>query len=116
MANERFTVELTRQAEKDLSQLRPWTGRAVQELLRLESDPMRGHPLKGSLRGVRALEFTLKGGGAYRAAYIVLEQERVCVVFLVGPHENIYQRAERRYDALCQQRKFSGTPIPAEDG
>lgn len=100
MTNERFVVELTRQAERDLKQLRPWANHAIQELLQLETDPTRGHLLKGSLRGVRSLEFSLKGGGAYRATYIVLEQERVCLVFLVGPHENVYQRAERRFATL----------------
>lgn len=59
-----------------------------------------GHPLQGSLSGVRALGFNLKGSGAYRAVYTVIERDRVCVVFLVGPHENIYKTAERRWAAL----------------
>lgn len=112
MTNEHYTVELTRQAEKDLKQLRPWTNQALQHLLRLETDPELGHPLKGSLRGVRSLEFSLKGGGAYRATYIALEHDRICLVFLVGPHENVYQRAERRFDAL---RKSGAISRPVEN-
>ncbi len=45
------------------------------------------------------MEFSLPGG-AFRAAYIVREAEKVCLVFLVGPHENFYEKAERRYRAL----------------
>lgn len=100
MPADRFRVELTEQAEKDLKRLRPWTEQATRALLRLETDPFRGHPLTGSLGGARSLEFSLKGGGAYRAVYVVLQDERVCLVFIVAAHENIYERAERRAAAL----------------
>lgn len=96
----RFTVTLTRQAEKDLKDLRPWTDQATRALLVLEDDPQRGHRLSGSLRGSRSLEFSLRGSGAYRAVYVVLREERTCLVFLIGPHENIYERARRRLEAL----------------
>jgi hypothetical protein len=46
------------------------------------------------------MEFTVKGSGAFRAAYGVLEPDAVCLVVIVGPHENIYDRAERRVEAL----------------
>ena len=39
-------------------------------------------------------------GGAHRAVYTVLEEEHVCLVFLIGPHEGIYRKAERRFAAL----------------
>lgn len=67
----------------------------------LEQDPYAGHALTGSLRGARSFEFSLPGG-AYRAAYVVLEEagEPICLVFLVGPHEGFYQKAERRPEAL----------------
>jgi mRNA-degrading endonuclease RelE of RelBE toxin-antitoxin system len=100
MPASQFTVELTRQAEKDLRDLRPWTAQATRAILQLETDPHRGHTLTGSLKGVRALAFTLQGSGVYRAVYTILTTERVCLVFMVGPHENIYARAERRYAAL----------------
>jgi hypothetical protein len=58
--------------------------------------------LNGSLKGVRALEFSLKGV-ASRAAYVVAEEERVCLVFMIGPHEGFYQKAERRVKALRKQ-------------
>ena len=86
-------------AEKDLLRLRSRTERATRALLTLEQDPYRGHPLTGSLKGVRSLEFSLPGG-AHRAAYVVLEDDRRCLVFLLGPHEGFYKKAERRWAAL----------------
>jgi mRNA-degrading endonuclease RelE of RelBE toxin-antitoxin system len=99
-STDRYTVELTRQAEKDLKDLRPWTRQATAEILRLEVEPRRGHTLSGSLRGARSLEFTHKGSGAYRAVYTILDESRLCLVFIIGLHENIYDKAQRRYDAL----------------
>lgn len=58
-----------RGTEKDLLGLRDLTEKAAQEILALTENPYKGHPLKGSLNGVRALEFSLKGV-AYRAAYV----------------------------------------------
>jgi mRNA interferase RelE/StbE len=102
MVNEPFEVHLTSQAEKDLKDRRPWQRRVIQELLALEDDPVKGHVLKGSLAGVRSLEFSLPGG-AHRAAYIVHGEDRVCLVFQIGPHEGFYEKAERRYAALKKQ-------------
>lgn len=102
MVNEPFEVRLTSQAEKDLKDLRPCQRRVIQELLALEDDPVQGHVLKGSLAGVRSLEFSLPGG-AHRAAYILRGEDRVCLVFQVGPHEGFYERAEQRYAALKRQ-------------
>jgi mRNA-degrading endonuclease RelE of RelBE toxin-antitoxin system len=92
-----------RKAEKDLDDLKQHRDQAVREILKLESNPSLGHSLSGSLRGARALEFNLKGGGAYRAVYTVVEDGRICVVFIVGPHENIYKKAERRWSAVKKQ-------------
>ena len=88
---------------KDLKRVRPWSEQGVQHLPRLEDDPSAGHTLSGFLRGTRSLEFTLRGGGAYGAVYIVLDEVSVCVVLIVGPHENIYERAERRYRAWLKR-------------
>ena len=82
MTSSAFTIELTREAEKDLDRLRGHRDRVTR-----------------SLRGARSLEFSLPGG-AYRAVYIVLDEERICIIFIIGSHENVYKRAERRYQAL----------------
>ena len=97
--SETFEVRLTKAAEKDLEELRPWQDRVVDELLELEEDPHKGHPLTGTLKGVHSLQFSLPGG-AYRAAYLILETERICLIFIMGPHEGFYKRAERRARAL----------------
>jgi mRNA interferase RelE/StbE len=99
MSPERFEVQLTAQAEKDLKTLRPYLPKVMRALLALEQNPLKGHTLTGSLRGVRSLDFSLPGG-AYRAAYFVVVDDHVCLVFAIGPHENYYREAERRYEAL----------------
>ncbi len=98
--SERFLIEFTNNAKKDFKDLRQHRDQVLRNILRLEEDPLAGHALKGTLRGARALEFNLKGGGAYRAVYIIVDSERLCVIFVVGSHENIYKLAERRYAAL----------------
>jgi hypothetical protein len=105
MPGERYGVQLTRKAEKDLDGYRGLTARVVDELLVLEEDPTRGHTLTGSLRGCRALEFSLPDG-AHRAAYEILNHEHICLVFMVGPHENFYREAERRAAALRKAGEF----------
>ena len=60
----------------------------------LETHPLAGHRLQGSLDGVRAFGFHA-AGVAYRLAYIV-DADR-CLVFLIGPHEGFYAQAARRF-------------------
>ncbi|MBX6342190.1 MAG: type II toxin-antitoxin system RelE/ParE family toxin [Thermomicrobiaceae bacterium] len=95
-----YQVRLTRAAQKNLRHLRAHRDTIARALERLASQPLAGHPLCGSLSGARALEFTLKGSGAGRAAYYVLPERRVCIVFMIGPHEGFYKEAERRAAAL----------------
>jgi mRNA-degrading endonuclease RelE of RelBE toxin-antitoxin system len=96
----RYRVELTDGAKKDLKKLRQHREQIGEALGRLEEHPLTGHILKGTLYNLRALEFTVKGSGAFRAVYGVLEPDAVCLVIIVGPHENIYDRAARRVEAL----------------
>lgn len=98
-----FEVQLTRNAEKDLLQLRDLMAKATREVLTLKQAPYKGHPLKGSLRGARALEFSLKGV-AYRAVYIAMEKECICLVFMIGVHEGFYEKAKYRVKALESHR------------
>lgn len=103
MTSSQADVQLTKAAQKDLKALRHDLDRALREIDALRDDPLKGHLLKGSLAGARSLEFSLKGGGEYRAVYIVHgETVCVCIVFLVGAHENIYKKAESRYAALLK--------------
>lgn len=105
MAKQGFRVELTTQAKRDIKRLGGTTRKgqareALDKLLMLSNDPGQGESLAGNLYPARSLHFTLRGSGQFRAAYVVLEEERVCIVFMVGPRENFYREAERRYKAL----------------
>jgi hypothetical protein len=101
-----FAVQLTHAAEKDLYFLKPWVDRVIKEIIELEKSPLKGHTLSGSLHGSRALEFSLPGSGEYRAAYVILKEERACLVYLIGSHEGFYERAERRAAAVRKQWKL----------
>ncbi|MGC8708620.1 MAG: hypothetical protein C0175_01600 [Caldisericum exile] len=98
-----FEIRLTRNAEKDLIALKDLINEALDELTVLKDDPYKGHALKGSIYGVRSLEFSMKGT-AYRAAYILLEDEKICLVFVIGSHEGFYSKVERRAKGL--KKKF----------
>lgn len=106
MPSKRFEIRFTSLAEKDLKRLRPWMSEATRAISILEDDPLRGHPLTGNLKGSRSLQFSLRGGGEYRAVYRLLEEDAVCLVFIVGPHENIYDKAERRVAALLRSGRM----------
>ena len=51
MASNRFDVQLTREAEKDLKRLQAHTGRVTRAILKLEDDLFLGHPPHGKLEG-----------------------------------------------------------------
>ncbi|MGB3330162.1 MAG: type II toxin-antitoxin system RelE/ParE family toxin [Thermomicrobiales bacterium] len=99
MTRTRFEVDILPRALKDLADLDQHEEAAIAEILKLEDDPYLGHPLQGSLRKVRSLVFNLPNYGECRAAYIVDKKDRTCILFIVGPHENFYDRAERRAKA-----------------
>jgi len=98
MEGDRFDVQFTRQAEKNLKGLRGLAANAMRIIRQLEENPELGHALSESLQGARSLEFNLKGSGAHRAVYVIFPVERVCI----GPHEGIYARAERRASGLLK--------------
>ncbi len=102
MRTNTFAVILTRDAKKDIKDLKAYAADATREVFRLEKDPHLGHTLEGILKHARSLVFSLPGG-AYRATYVPLYREHIWLVFLVGPHEGFYKIAERRYKALRKQ-------------
>ncbi|HOS91764.1 MAG TPA: hypothetical protein PLD23_04725 [Armatimonadota bacterium] len=103
MNEDRCAVRLHRGAEKDLAGLSPPDAqRAVDEILRLENNPLLGRPLQGALKPAKRITFGLSGGW-YRAAYLYLSNERVCIVFMIGPRGGFYERAQSRFRALKKQ-------------
>lgn len=95
-----YRVELTTRAKKDLKKLRHDLANALRQIAVLESDPYRGEQLSGTLREARSLHFSLRGGGQYRAIYLILDDETVCLVFLVAARENVYDEARRRIQSM----------------
>ena len=91
-----YRVHLTDAAKKDLAAEPGLAPRILRKLATLAERPVRGHPLSGRLAGCRSLELSQKQGG-YRAAYYVLDAERLCIVFAIGPHATVYKAANRRY-------------------
>jgi len=102
--NDFYKIELTQHALKDLDKLKEQSANVLKALSALKEKPHLGHMLKGSLKGVRSLKFNINGV-AYRAAYIVLEKERTCLIFMVGPHEGFYKEAERRAKSVTKQQR-----------
>jgi len=102
--NDFYKIELTQHALKDLDRLKEQSAKVLKALSTLKEKPHLGHMLKGSLKGVRSLKFNIKGV-ADRAAYIVLEKERTCLIFMVGPHEGFYKEAERRAKSVTKQQR-----------
>lgn len=96
MNQEIFKVILDPVAQKDLKALKRIKEQVLDAILVLETSPTKGHDLKGNLQGIRALEFSIKGSGQYRTAYLLLEEQKICIVFAVGPHENFYNSAAKK--------------------
>jgi mRNA-degrading endonuclease RelE of RelBE toxin-antitoxin system len=101
MANEMYTVHITNAVEEDLNEFDSYRARVIQEILTLESNPQAGHILKGKLKGLRSLEFSLPDG-ACRAIYKIKADKSICLIIIVGYHENIYDKAHRRVESLIK--------------
>lgn len=93
--------------EKDLKSFRSVQGDLLRKLAVLERNPDAGEELSGNLRGAWSLKFSLRGMGECRVAYNKLPDNRICLLFLIGPRENFYREALRRFEAL-QRRENVG--------
>lgn len=91
-----YQVELLSVAQKDLKGLWRIRDEVVQALLVLEKVPDKGHDLQQDLQGILSLDFTIKGSGQYRAAYLLLEEDQTCTIFAIGPRENFYDLVKKR--------------------
>jgi mRNA-degrading endonuclease RelE of RelBE toxin-antitoxin system len=87
-------IQFIREARKDLERLRSHEDQALRALGELRENAQAGKALQGSLRGLWSLRF-----GRYRIIYTI-DGPTVILVILVGPRENVYKEAERRYKAL----------------
>lgn len=82
-----YKIEFTQHAKKNIRDLGSDAGRALKAIHKLREDPLKGKPLKDSLRGLRSVKF-VGPGGEYRAAYCIDEDESVCIVLIVAPRES----------------------------
>jgi mRNA-degrading endonuclease RelE of RelBE toxin-antitoxin system len=116
MPSPSYDVQLTRAAERDLKRLKASLKQATDMLQTLQANPEAGEALSANLKGVRSLHWRV-AGVEYRAAYLLLEKERVCAVFLVGSRENFYREAAKRLDAVTRGLGEGALPQsqPAEE-
>jgi len=98
-------VHLTKPAQKDLDSLNEIKTDVVKNILELKENPKKGHYLKQNLQGIQSLDFTIKGSGQYRAAYIFLEDKDVCLVVAIAHHEGFYNLLARRAKLLKETLK-----------
>lgn len=97
----KYTIHVTKSVEDDLNEFGSYKSKVIQEILLLESNPLVGHALKGKLKGLRSLEFSLPGGEC-RAVYKIKDDKQICLIIIVGFHENIYDKAQRRVESLIK--------------
>jgi len=95
-----FQVELLTGANKDLKGLWQIREKIVAALLVLEEFPDKGHDLHQDLQGILAIDFTIKGRGQFRAAYVMVEEDQTCSILAIGPHENFYDLVKRRREKV----------------
>jgi mRNA-degrading endonuclease RelE of RelBE toxin-antitoxin system len=105
--DQKYSVELTTGTVKDLKAkaCKPHLKEIFEEIRVLETEPLAGDLLEGSLVKVRSLHFSLKGSGQWRVAYYVMTEEKVCIVLLVGTRENFYEKANSRYRSIKKSLK-----------
>nr|BAL59559.1 hypothetical conserved protein [Candidatus Acetothermum autotrophicum] len=94
----RYQVVLSRAAAKDLQRLPRKLIAHLQNrgFPALADNPHgAGHPKHGPLAGLYSYNFGPHGG--YRVVYEILDSERLILVIAIGPHDQAYRRAARRY-------------------
>ncbi len=96
----RWEIVTHRIARKDLRPFRHVLDDLEAKIEVLETRPEAGDELDGSLKGVRALKFSLKGVGECRVAYFRLTPDRICLLFLIASRENVSAEATRRLQAI----------------
>ena len=93
-----YSVELLKTAEDDLDNLKHKRDEAVEKLRELEENPKeKSSALSGhDLPSLYCYSFNLKGSGSYRAIFDLIEENKVCLLLVIGPRENVYFKASRK--------------------
>jgi mRNA-degrading endonuclease RelE of RelBE toxin-antitoxin system len=95
-----YQVALTRRADKDLDDFPGQEETIIRQLAELSKTPKSGKPLAGALSGTYSIVLNIPASGQYRAAYVLDDERQECLIFLIGPRENFYTKAQRRAGAL----------------
>ena len=90
-----YEIRLYSAADKAIAKLdRPVRIRIKDEILKLQEDPLLGHPLTGKHAGRRSLH--LKAGGVeYRAVYEFDPAQQILWILYFGTRENLYKELDR---------------------
>jgi mRNA-degrading endonuclease RelE of RelBE toxin-antitoxin system len=98
-----YSVEIIHLVKDDLKRLENQKEAAVNQIISLENDPIKkSKSLSGTLKGLRSFKFTL-ANGQYRAIFKIIEDNKVCLIIIVGSRQNIYLEAKRRVEFLKKQ-------------
>lgn len=98
-----YSVEIIHSVKDDLKRLKHQKETAVNKIISLENDPIKkSKSLSGTLKELRSFKFTL-ADGQYRAIFKILEDNKVCLIIIVGSRQNIYLEAKRRVKKLKKQ-------------
>lgn len=97
-----YSIRTIKSAEDDLEKLKHKRDKAVKKLIKLEENPKeKSSSLSGShLQGLYSYSFTLKGAGSYRAIFDIIEDNKVCLLIMIGPRENFYVKARKKVKDL----------------
>ena len=95
-----YSIEIIHLVKDDLKKLKHNKKIAVNQIISLENDPIKkSESLSGTLKGLRSFKFTLTDG-QYRAIFKILEDNKVCLLIIIGSRQNIYLEAKRRVKIL----------------
>ena len=98
-----YSVEIIHLVKDDLKKLKHQKETAVNKIISLEKDPIKkSKSLSGTLEGLRSFKFNL-ADEQYRAIFKILEDNKVCLLIIVGSRQNIYLEAKRRVENLKKQ-------------
>ncbi len=113
---EQWRIVTARAARKDFAKFGSATTELRAKIAVLRTNPDVGDRLEGALEDALSLKFSLKGMGECRVAYIKLTDNRICLLFMVGPRENFYREALRRFEAVQRRDDFGLDDAVSTDG
>ena len=89
-----YSLTIASAAERLFRKLpREAKARLIEEAKVLQTEPMKGEPLKGKYRSFRSLHLAFKGT-QYRIIYQVFTDAQMVTIRLAAPRENIYKKLE----------------------